>query len=272
MKIKLNTEKLNETLQIFYEMSNIHVVIFDTEYNIIGQYPKDRCNFCNQIRSIPELDKMCRQCDIDGFEYCKKTNKIHIYKCHAGLVEAVLPLQYENTIVAYIMFGQITDIKEKAVLDKKISEFSEKYKIKCGTSDIKYKNKNKIKASAKILEICAEYIIFKDMIKPQDDKIIEDAKSFIKANLANQITVEDICKACGCGRTRLYEAFSEKVGMGISQYINKKRMERAKKLLTSSEFSMSEVAYQCGFCDYNYFGKVYKKYYGVSPKKERSRK
>ncbi len=269
MEIKLNIEKLNETLVTFYEMSGIRVVVFDTECQIVAEYPKNRCSFCDRIRQVAELDEMCRQCDIAGFESCKRSDKIHIYKCHAGLVEAVIPLKYENMTAGYLMFGQITDIKDKMCLDRQIAEFAERHGLKLNADGIKYKNRKKIEASAKILEICAEYIIFKDMIRPQDDKIIENAKAFIKTNLSKQIHVEELCEACNCGRTRLYETFSEKVGIGISQYVNKKRMELAKKLLTSSDLTISEIAYRCGFCDYNYFGKVYKKHYGISPKMQR---
>ncbi len=270
MEIKLNTEKINETLTTFYEMSNIRVVVFDTEYNIIAEYPKKRCSFCDQIRKVAALDEMCKQCDLNGFEKCKDENKIYIYKCHAGLVEAVIPLKYENITAGYIMFGQITDIKDKALLERRVASFAEKYGLKCDADGIKYKNKKKIEASAKILEICAEYIIFKDMIHPQDDRIVDQAKSYIRENLSKKITVDDICRICGCGRTKLYEMFDEKVGIGISHYIMKKRMALAKKLLTSTDLSISEIAYRCGFCDYNYFGKAYKKYYGIPPKTQRN--
>ncbi len=271
MKTALNTEKLNETLVAFYEMSNIRVVVFDTDYNIIAEYPKKRCNFCDQIRKVAELDEMCKKCDIEGFERCKTENKINIYKCHADLVEAVIPLKFENITVAYIMFGQITDIKDRSLLDSRISEFAKRYGLTCDASDIKYRSKNKIEASAKILNICAEYIIFKDMIRPHNDRIIENAKNYIKENLSKQLTVDDICKACECGRTKLYKMFTEKVGIGISHYITKKRMELSKKLLVNTSLTVSEISERCGFCDYNYFGKAYKKYYGISPKMQRSK-
>ncbi len=269
MNIQLNAEKIREILVTFYEVSHIRVVVYNTDYQIIAKYPEDRCRFCSQIKQYPELDRLCRQCDINGFERCNATNQIYIYPCHAGLTEAIVPLRYENMTVAYFMFGQITDIEDQDIFKKQIATFEAKHGISCDISDIRYVGRSKIDALTKLLEICAEYIIFKEMIRPQDDRVMECAKAYIQEHLSEPLSIDDVCLVCGCGRTKLYEMFLEKTGAGISKYILEKRMSLAEKLLTSTDLSVTEISQRCGFCDYNYFGKIFKKHHGVPPLRHR---
>ena len=54
--------------------------------------------------------------------------------------------------------------------------------------------------------------------------------------------------------------------MGIAEYIRKLRIDQAKQLLAErTELSLAEIAYACGFSDYNYFITVFKKLVGVPP-------
>lgn len=265
MKMRLNRAELSEILSSFYDMNGIRVVIFDSDYNEIMAYPEDKCSFCRAIRSDPKMNALCEKSDESAFLECVKKKDIHIYKCHAGLVEAVKPLIYEGRIIGYIMFGQITDIKDKAVLSDMVKYF--------GISDssgIKYKSKKQIVAAGKLLEICTEYIMLKDMIAMENGQAIAIIKDYIKENLSSDLNVDEICAVSGVGRTKLYKMFKTECSMGISQYINEKRLLKAKKLLKVTDKSVAEIASECGFYDYNYFSRVYKKRFGIAPRKNRS--
>ena len=52
-------------------------------------------------------------------------------------------------------------------------------------------------------------------------------------------------------------------------YIKIKRLNKAKELVTGTSMSVSEISDKTGFSDYNYFLRVFKKHYGISPKKMR---
>ncbi len=266
MSIKLSTDKLNDLLVSFYEMNGIRVVIFDSNYNEIMSYPPHKCSFCQSIRSNPELNELCVASDTNAFSECTKKDDIYIYKCHAGLVEAVKPLIYEKKIIGYMMFGQISDIKDKIQLEHMINRYDSQSDI----SGIKYKSRKQIVAAAKILEICTEYIILKEMITPENDRLISAVKDYIKSNLSGNLSVDEICRKIGCGRTKLYKMFKAECGIGIAHYITEKRLHHARKLLKSGDLSISEISALCGFCDYNYFSRVYKKRYGLSPKAEQN--
>jgi YesN/AraC family two-component response regulator len=194
-----------------------------------------------------------------------------MYKCHAGLVEAVIPLHDNEKIVGYLMFGQITDNPDKALLYGKIPQWEERYgidgrKLEQGIGQIAYRSEEQIHAAAKIMEACTSYIIYKELITPESNKILEMAKEYIEEHLGEDIGIEELCRALKIGRTRLYEIFRQELNTGIYAYLLSRRMARAKRLLKTTQLSIPEIAGSVGFADYNYFSRVYKKTYGKSPK------
>lgn len=59
--------------------------------------------------------------------------------------------------------------------------------------------------------------------------------------------------------------FKRETGFNLTEYVNKKRIEYAAYLLISSDLSISNVAQNCGILDDNYFTKLFKKYYQLTP-------
>lgn len=271
MAILFDDSQIEALMKSFYTLSGIRFVLFDTDFREIMAYPKEPCNFCQLMKGCAKTRRKCNYADRRSFGECEKQNSLIIYKCHAGLVEAVIPLHENEKIIGYLMFGQITDHSDKSSLYDKTKIWAEKYNLdvnalKQGIAKIPYRSYEQIHAAAKIMEACTSYIIYKELITPENDKIFEAAKAYIESHLHEDLSVEQLCKELQIGRTKLYEIFRNELKMGISKYILRRKMHRAKKLLKTTDLSISEIAYNVGFSDYNYFSRVYKKIYGKSPK------
>ena len=63
--------------------------------------------------------------------------------------------------------------------------------------------------------------------------------------------------------------FKKEMGVRLTEYINFKRVEKAKELLASSEAKIKDVAADVGIADQLYFTKVFKKQLGLSPREFR---
>lgn len=274
MELRFDTQQVEELMRSFYMLSGIRFVLFDTGFHEIASYPKENCEFCRLMKSCSKTKRRCSYADRRASEKCEKENQLVIYKCHAGLVEAVMPLHENEKVIGYLMFGQVTDNGDKSALLNKIPLWSrdiglDSDLLKRGIDAISYKTEEEIKAAAKIMEACTSYIIYKELITPKNDKLFEAAKEYIESHLGDNIEIADLCEVLGIGRTRLYEIFKSELKMGISKYILKRRMHRAKKLLKTTDLPIREIAGSVGFSDYNYFSRVYKKHYGKSPKSYR---
>lgn len=266
-KLSVNTDELREILETFYTLTGIRPVIFDSDFCELMSYPSEMCTFCKSIREDERLCAKCRDSDIGAFKKCTETKDVVIYKCHAGLLEAAFPIKHGERIIGYIMFGQITDIKDKGELSVYLSSINEKYGVCGDISGIKYKNQNQIHAAAKLLEMCTNYILLKEMIALRGNLATDLAKEYIAEHLSEEISVDEICKYTYTSRTKLYDAFRRDCGVGIAAYIKEERLKLARELLRTTALSVGEVAEKAGFTDYNYFSRVFKKRFGMSPYK-----
>ena len=116
------------------------------------------------------------------------------------------------------------------------------------------------------MEACTYYIAFKELIEPEESRVFKAAKAYIDKNLSADLDIADICKELLLGRTKLYDIFKREANTGVSEYINRRRLHKAKSLLKTTDMSIPEIASAVGFNDYNYFSRVYKKRYGKAPK------
>lgn len=66
-------------------------------------------------------------------------------------------------------------------------------------------------------------------------------------------------------RNEFFRWFREQFGITPVDYINKERIKLAKQLLAQKNSTITEVSYQCGFADVNYFVRLFKKTEGVTP-------
>lgn len=270
MPQNLNAVELRELMKSFYMLSGIRFVLFDKAFHEVLSYPENDCDFCKIMKNNPTTRQKCRYADKRQCEHCERENKLVLYKCHAGLVEAVIPLHENETIIGYLMFGQITDSADKSELYVKAEELANALRLPLkeineSVDKISYKTPEQIHSAAKIMEACTSYIINRELILPENNKLFESAKHYIDEHLGDEIEIEKLCKALNVGRTKLYEIFKSEIKMGISKYILRRRMHKAKKLLKTTDQTIPEIAYQVGFTDYNYFSRVYKKTYGKSP-------
>ncbi|MBS6236569.1 MAG: helix-turn-helix transcriptional regulator, partial [Clostridiales bacterium] len=64
----------------------------------------------------------------------------------------------------------------------------------------------------------------------------------------------------------LSRLFKQELGIGFNEYLMQVRIKRAQLLLQQGKLSLRQIAECCGFQDYTYFLKVFKKQSGVTPK------
>lgn len=103
-------------------------------------------------------------------------------------------------------------------------------------------------------------------LSKDDERFCRKLERIVNTRLRNpNLNIDIIASQFGIGRTNFYRKVRELTGMSPNDYLRKCRMERAAELLNSSEATISEVCAQVGIPDAQYFSRVFKAYYGVSP-------
>ena len=99
----------------------------------------------------------------------------------------------------------------------------------------------------------------------KEQGLIEQVKQYLELHRNKDITSEDICSYIGCSRSLISHQFKNSTGMSIREYLTVLRLNDAKKLLESSNLTVTEIAFAVGFGSSNYFTNVFKKEFGMAP-------
>ncbi|MBO4922228.1 MAG: response regulator [Lachnospiraceae bacterium] len=95
--------------------------------------------------------------------------------------------------------------------------------------------------------------------------VVEASKKYIEANYTKNITLDDLSMAVNISSYYLSRIFKENTGENFIDYLTRLRIERAKELLSTTQYSMKEIGVMSGYPDPNYFSKTFKKNVGVTP-------
>ncbi len=101
--------------------------------------------------------------------------------------------------------------------------------------------------------------------KKHEDEPIREAQEFIEKNVAEKISVEDLATKFAIGRRHFIRRFKTATNNTPLEYIQRVKMEAAKKMLENSTKNVTEVMYEVGYNDVKAFRMIFKKVAGMSP-------
>ena len=89
--------------------------------------------------------------------------------------------------------------------------------------------------------------------------------AFIRENLTGPLQVEKLIEESGLSRSAFHRQFKQETGMTPGQFLSFLRIDQAKRLLSTTDMEIGEVAASCGFSDSNYFSRVFRRSTGLTP-------
>lgn len=108
------------------------------------------------------------------------------------------------------------------------------------------------------------FAIFMGQKKHGDETVLK-AQEWIENKPTETYTIENICNTFGVGRRTFERRFKKYTGNSISEYIQRVKVEFAKKQLESGSKTINEIIYETGYNDVDAFRKVFKKITSLSP-------
>ena len=125
-----------------------------------------------------------------------------------------------------------------------------------------------------VYEIIGKIQNHSDRYFPESQKSkINPAIEYMMQNFASRdFDYKKMCSLTGLSYDYFKELFVSKFSVSPVKYVTKLRMEKAKELLITEHYTITEIAEICGFENVYYFSNVFKKVTGVSPKNYNNRK
>jgi AraC-like DNA-binding protein len=276
MPLKIDKINLIAFLRHFYTITGIRIVILDLEFNELLAYPEKLCEFCRFIRLTREGAKRCAVCDANAQDIIRKSNVPHyIYTCHAGLIDSIAPISDEERIVGYMMFGQCISADEQMdILWKKAAalcaDFTDIGQMKNEFFALPRMTGVQLEACAQIMNACASYIMVKKYVRLTHDFIFAAVSNYVEAHLTDDLSANILSNRLFLPRNVIYRTIKAETGFSLGQYVRYKRLDHAARLLNSETCSITSIAEMCGVNDSNYFSRLFRRRYGVSPREYRA--
>ncbi len=276
MKYILNTKKIKKLLLDFYLSTGIAVAFYDSSMNEVVNSPVFS-EWCNKIRCVSELKQNCVFSNLKYMKEAEKEKAPVCYTCHSGLMEAIIPVLYEETIIGYMQIGQFRDGEEKYSSLNVAKERLDKYNLSHKDFLPLYErlsvlNKEKFSSVINIVTILIKSFWEDGLIKHNRSMLSVKIERFIDEHILDDISINLLCETFFISKNALYSLFSREFNSSVGKYILIKRIQLAIDKLKNTELPITAVAGECGFNDYNYFIRAFKKQTGVTPLQFRKNK
>jgi len=194
--------------------------------------------------------------------------------CFAGVEQYIIPVMEEDTVLLHIYLSGYRDTLESARI------CSEEFARLCGPQFQTLYNELSphppaldavmqfvaplcymIKA---LYQYCLAYQKSNGEMSAQKQVYLKTV-SYIHSHLTQTLSSEILSEKIGYSSSYLRYVFQKEAHTTINQWIRDLRLQLAKNLILHTNYTVIEIASQCGFSDSNYFSTVFKEKYGLPP-------
>ena len=118
---------------------------------------------------------------------------------------------------------------------------------------------------ASLLQTQARHFLLENLNKFSTRNRLAHVILFIRRNIHQPLSVDELAGQACLSRAQFFRAFQRELGETPVQFINRERLERAKKLMLRGSRSLSQICFDVGFGSLNYFSRTFRSYEGMSP-------
>ena len=258
---------IEDLLHDFYTVSGMDISVVDSDFHTLSLTRNTDTSLCSVIHTHPRSIDVCKASDIERLSAVKGSARPLLYTCPFGITEAIVPIIRDDETIGYIISalgiekGKECEVQNRCAKCRGVGEAEVERLIYTSRS----LSAEEMNAYFNMMKMIASYISSDDSLVESQKSIGQLIKRYIKNNLARKLTLKDIALNLHCSTVTLTEHFKYEFGITINEYITKKRMSLAEKLLLTTDKPLREIASMVGFSDVEYFSRTFKKYHDQSP-------
>ena len=263
----------NDLLQVFsdlYTIMKIRINIVSAGGKVIFQNTEPPA-FCARLQRAPGGLRRCTECDVHHTGISGRQKKVHFYRCHAGVCEAIVPILTGDSPAFYLMFGQYLDgtpaDRQWQSARKQLDWYpGDPEELRRDFMQLRTYSQTEMEACADILKIMGTCLHMSKLLKTAEISDMQRLELYIERHYTEKISLATISRDLEISRTKLcYLAKQLSGNKTLTYLIAERRVEAAKLLLIESDMPISSVSEAVGILDYNYFTKVFRSVTGMTP-------
>ena len=112
-------------------------------------------------------------------------------------------------------------------------------------------------------------LVAEKKINNSDSAISTKVNSYVEQHISEKIRVTDIASNLNLSRSYLSVQFKKETGINLNDFINQMKIDEAKRLLATSEKTITYIAALLAFSSQSYFDSIFKEYTGMTPRQYR---
>lgn len=101
-------------------------------------------------------------------------------------------------------------------------------------------------------------------------QIIREVMNYVEFHLQEELDLQALADRFAVNASYLSRRFRQETGSTLTEYVNRKRIERAMALLITTDLPVSEISAAVGILDNSYFSRIFRKQTGMTPREYRS--
>jgi AraC-like DNA-binding protein len=259
-------------LDDFCALLDIRIAFFSTEgAEILAGRRRPVCRFCRLLRGALNRESACRRQDRTKLTEASRKGRLVSYRCHAGLNEAVLPVEANGRLLGFVMIGQFrTTDRLPARLKQEWRHVYGDARLVRAFQEVPFLPRRKLKHVLGLFKALVGLIVAERLVATRGDRVLEPLLNYLREHPGERLSLGDAAGMVHRSPSTLAHLFKRKVGRSFRQVQIEARMTRACELLRGEGYlSVKEVAYRCGFDDPLYFSRLFRKRRGQAPSRWR---
>lgn len=235
--------------------------------------------FCRMLNT----GKGCENCALaQGCLFESSIDKARTIRCFAGMMESSVPLKAGATLVGFLRIGQVRPSKTKESdfepvarqLLKQGHSQSAVSKLEAAWLGTRVMDEEQYHACLTMIAAFALQLseqLSRLLVTEQktDHPMVQKAKQYINAHLEDRILLDEVARHCFVSPFYFCKLFKQSTGMTLTEFVNRRRVEWAKRKLLDPRARVTEIAYDVGYQSLSQFNRSFLKYVGQSPTKYR---
>ncbi len=233
-----------------------------------------RSPFCRTLNGCEAGSRRCAQ-----EHRClarEMTDKAETRTCFAGLRETLVPVRAGGKTVAHLSTGQVfaggkrefdavaAQLRRAGISETQLPALAAAWRETPEFSLERYEGTVTLLAAfaLQLSDLLNRLLTEEANSEPQ---IVVKAKRFINAHLEEKLSLDAVASHVGVSPFYFCKIFKHATAMTLTEYVNRRRVEWAKRKLLNPQSRITEVAFDVGFQSVSQFNRSFLKYVGVSP-------
>ena len=255
----------------------LRLVSADADHWSLDDNTVNRSPFCEALNLCGGAYTACRETNRRLMREAE-VNGPSTYNCFAGLCATAVPVKLGASVVGFLKTGQVfTKVPSEAQFTEMLGSLGRKTlsatsigQLKSAYMSTRAVDPQRYDSMITLLQTFAEQLsehaeslaIIEEGSEPA---AIARARKFIHANVDQPLPLGQVAREAGLSESHFCRLFKDSTGLTLTDYVNRCRIDWAKRELLRPEVRISEIAFLVGYQSLSQFNRSFARIAGVSP-------